>query len=971
MKRVTVFVLVICMVFTLGFAGTAFAVKPSAANKPSSANKPSAVEKYTTSSYSSSLQSLMAVQENNDIFICVTGRNLTDTYSLYIDKDNNEKTGTTAKGWSKAHGIDYKITGGGLYSFRNGKWQSVKTKNDDFKQVKKDGAIEVRLDMKLLGLAKSQPVKIGFYDGKNGLIPSAGKEMMIVDKAASVISEPVIKIDGDYSAQEWENLKVADGQDKIKELYAYKDAQKLYIMALGETLKEADNNIYLNTDNNASTGYKNWGQYTDNGAGADYMLQSDAKGDWKLFQYVGPDWNWSEAKAQVEAVVKEKDGVQCLELSMDINSLNKVKKNLYISMGLKNDTGFAPKIWAGIPYAKVIDLNSYNIKIDGKTTDWAEVDSKSAADRTALKLLTAQDSRKLYTIVTGSSMNTQNEYVLDVRKGGFQYGIYSGIEYVVKDGYVCPLKGNNLPDKSRKTAVYMDYQDDAVKMQLKLSQLGSPAAGSIHIAYKGKNILKLPADGKKLKVTSLWKTASEKDTFYPAEDYTPNENPYKGWLPWASHDSVKEPLAQKVKMAYFDIKWSELEPEEGTYDFASIEEKYHFKYWSENGVKLNLRFVMDDPSDDPAHMDIPRWLYDKLVKENFKGGKGGKWYNSPAIGAGFAPDYNSPVLLAAHEKTVKALAGRYDKPALISFVQIGSLGHWAEFHNWPEDISGKFPDLSVSNKYVEHYLKAFKNVKLGMRKPYPIAKDNKLGLFNDVFGMADTTDQFLNWTVNGWDEIGAYVDAASGFSSPEEAQKASAMPDFWKSSYSGGEFANGNVRLYIDDAAIMDTLRQVRESHTSWLGPCSPADLLKSDPDAYAYQRNIDAMTNIMGYNFVLEAVTQTGKAKAGESLSVKMKWNNKGVAPFYYKWPLELSLADSKGKITAKTLTQADITKWLPGERLTTQSISIPKSLKEGEYTLCVAIIDPSTGKPGIKLGIEGIRPDGRYALNPVTVGR
>lgn len=87
----------------------------------------------------------------------------------------------------------------------------------------------------------------------------------------------------------------------------------------------------------------------------------------------------------------------------------------------------------------------------------------------------------------------------------------------------------------------------------------------------------------------------------------------------------------------------------------------------------------------------------------------------------------------------------------------------------------------------------------------------------------------------------------------------------------------------------------------------------------------------------------------------------------YYYEWPLELSLSDSKGKIVAKTTTSVDITKWLPGVTVTTQSIKIPKSLKQGKYKLCVAIIDPSTGKPSIKLGIEGIRPDGRYALNNI----
>jgi len=225
----------------------------------------------------------MAVQENTDLFICVTGKKMTNTYTFYIEKDNNEKTGNVIEWWSKATG-DYKIADDKLYRFSNGKWESVNIQSG-FELVKNDTTIEIRLDIKLLGLAESQEIKIGFYDEKNGLIPSAGKEMMVVDKAAPAILEPNIKIDGEYSSQEWNNLKIADGQDKIKELYAYKDTQKLYIMVLGESLDGVNNSIYLNTDNNTSTGYKNWGQYGDNGAGADYLLSSDETG-WKLYKSI-------------------------------------------------------------------------------------------------------------------------------------------------------------------------------------------------------------------------------------------------------------------------------------------------------------------------------------------------------------------------------------------------------------------------------------------------------------------------------------------------------------------------------------------------------------------------------------------------------------------------------------------------------------------------------------------------------------
>lgn len=202
---------------------------------------------------------------------------------------------------------------------------------------------------------------------------------------------PNILVDGENSPEEWNNLKIADGQGLIKDLHAYKDTEKLYIMVQGESLDGQYNNIYLNTDNNTSTGYKNWGQYGENGAGADYLLQIDEAGIWNLFKYIGPDWNWEEANASIGAAVKDKDGLQCLELSMDLSSFDSANKNMYLSMGLNNDTGFAPIIWAAIPYAKVIDLVGYSIQVDGMINDWKTVASKIEADTTELQLLVVQD----------------------------------------------------------------------------------------------------------------------------------------------------------------------------------------------------------------------------------------------------------------------------------------------------------------------------------------------------------------------------------------------------------------------------------------------------------------------------------------------------------------------------------------------------------------------------------------------------
>ena len=109
--------------------------------------------------------------------------------------------------------------------------------------------------------------------------------------------------------------------------------------------------------------------------------------------------------------------------------------------------------------------------------------------------------------------------------------------------------------------------------------------------------------------------------------------------------------------------------------------------------------------------------------------------------------------------------------------------------------------------------------------------------------------------------------------------------------------------------------------------------------------------------------------AKPGDTLALELVINNRGVAPFYYAWPMELSLRDENGNTTYTQTAAANITTWLPGQTSFTENLALPKDLKEGTHTLCVAIVDPSTGKPGIHLEMEGLMDDGWYSLYPIAV--
>lgn len=430
-------------------------------------------------------------------------------------------------------------------------------------------------------------------------------------------------------------------------------------------------------------------------------------------------------------------------------------------------------------------------------------------------------------------------------------------------------------------------------------------------------------------------------TFTPTEISAVLNNPYMGWAPWASGG----PYQQPHRLVYINVTWRELEPTKGNYDFNTLETENKFNYWAQTGKKIILRINMDYPSPT-SHKDIPDWLYNEINGD-------GTWYNLD-WGMGFSPNYDNTKLIAYHKALIAALGARYNNNNLIPIIALGSLGAWGEFHTKKTSaISIPFPKESVSNQYVQPYIDSFSNKILIMRRPFQIAKDNGMGLFNDSFGSTSQTYNYFNDYINN-----GYNDYLTGENHPP-------MPDYWKTAPSGGEIASYPGNIYLQDSTVATSIQMLKDSHTSWLGPCSPG----FQATGTSLQKNFDQMLTTMGYRYVVSSVSHQSAVNSGSSVDITMNWANKGVAPFYYNWPLELSLADASGKIVTKVTSSEDIRTWLPGTKAMTQNLNIPSNIPAGNYTLCVGIIDPETGLPGIDLAISGRRDDGRYSLSQLTV--
>jgi hypothetical protein len=144
---------------------------------------------------------------------------------------------------------------------------------------------------------------------------------------------------------------------------------------------------------------------------------------------------------------------------------------------------------------------------------------------------------------------------------------------------------------------------------------------------------------------------------------------------------------------------------------------------------------------------------------------------------------------------------------------------------------------------------------------------------------------------------------------------------------------------------------------------------LKSSPIPDEWKPAFDSFQKKLGYRFVLRRLSYDKSVAAGAMLPVHMWWLNAGVAPAYTNYPLAVQLRSTSSKDSVEIRIPVDIRKWLPGDAIFDGSIFIPDTLPEGTYDFRMAMLDPRSGKPAVRLAIAGREADGWYSLGTLHV--
>lgn len=414
-------------------------------------------------------------------------------------------------------------------------------------------------------------------------------------------------------------------------------------------------------------------------------------------------------------------------------------------------------------------------------------------------------------------------------------------------------------------------------------------------------------------------------------------NPLMGYAPPADN---MEAVGDNT-LVYVEITWKDWEPEKNQYDIEKLEKQFNLNTWKNSGKRVVLRFVCDIPGKD-THKDIPDWLYEKTDGD-------GMWYDN-SYGKGYAPNYADTYFIERHKMAIEALGNYYGQDSFIAYVELGSLGHWGEWHVAYSEGLPRIPDEQTCTAYIQPYLDAFPNAKLLMRRPFQWVSEYGMGVYNDMSGDTESTLEWLDWINYGGD-----------YTEPIKSWKLMAIPRIWEKSPVGGEFTSSKPmkNMIVNDLDVTQQL--LKKSHMTFIGPKTPvtASNVKGMTD------QINTVLKSIGYRYIIKKsmvkLSETGR------ITVILDWENTGVAPMYWDWPVFLYLLDDNGDITYKQEVDMKLTSLLPGRTLTTETVIESNNVLKKDGEIGIGIEDPLSGKAVISFAmqcekIEGISVIGSY---------
>ncbi len=373
-------------------------------------------------------------------------------------------------------------------------------------------------------------------------------------------------------------------------------------------------------------------------------------------------------------------------------------------------------------------------------------------------------------------------------------------------------------------------------------------------------------------------------------------------------------------IAYCRWFWETLEPEQGHVRWDIVENALAEAH--SHGQTLAIRLMPYDQKHP-----LPVW-YQK------SGAKRANAEGAPI----WEPDFSDPLYLKYWGDLVKEAGRRFDGHPDLDTVDISSVGYWGE--GW----SDYMPAFPYQKKLIDIWFDAFPATRLLMN-------------FDEPQALAYGTERGAGWRLDCLGDLRPKWAHMLDFY-PEQIARTG-IQDVWK--HSPVSLETCWVPGYWKEQGwdVQYILGEALRWHATSVN-------IKSSPIPPEFAAAFEDFERKMGYRLELRRIEYPASVRGGSAAPVKMWWVNSGVAPAYR--PYILALAFASTGVQKAVDVPADVRKWLPGDRVVEEDIEVPL-LKAGQYRLRMALLDPRTRQPAIRLGVEGRNQDGWYDLGLLSV--
>lgn len=442
-------------------------------------------------------------------------------------------------------------------------------------------------------------------------------------------------------------------------------------------------------------------------------------------------------------------------------------------------------------------------------------------------------------------------------------------------------------------------------------------------------------------------------------------NPGQGWTSGTKWQFVRKDPDVNYGQVYIRTSWTALEPKEGQYNWKELDGM--LKVAENQGLPLSLRIMC--ACIKAKAPSTPQWVFDKGAKGDkivIQLEDKGQTNDVTQI----SPRFDDPIFMREHKRFIEALAKRYDGDPRIAGIDIGSYGHWGEWHchGLPPDTNRymtavppeKRPHtkplvypFEIRRQYADWYLDNFKKTPLVFMTDdwetlkYAIgeAGPSRVGLRRDGVGSP--------WHATRWIGNPPY----------DQIPK---MGEVWKDRPVWFEFfghAPDMVKKGWDVPAAIDFMLTNHVTVVNTI-PFSPWELKDFDPDLFKQLKKLDLYAGA-------RLVPKKGAVKRfGKAVAVALSGENKGVARIHLPYSLQAVVTGPNGQELFAADLAADPRSWLPGPFKFAEKIELPQSADVEGARISFRL----RHRPGVlrnfRFAAKETAPDGSLPIGPIPDG-